>query len=195
MAEGLARWTGTFWILHKQKQRQEGKASHGVLHVLLKHGEMRKSSVLPFSVFSPVLLQLFPSSVCVPFFNTHTYKSSFGKRQDEGSEENIHFPAWVCGCRRSVNFYHYRTKRVQSSLGEERAAPGAWQRSWGARLGPLPCRASDTLWLGLLCTDGRRSIPACQSRADLRPPLSEARMSVGVCGAPSVCSGTRGVGI
>lgn len=30
-----------------------------------------KSSVLSFCVSSPVLLQLYPSSVCVPFLNTH----------------------------------------------------------------------------------------------------------------------------
>lgn len=72
MAEGLARRTGTFWILLKQRQGQEGKASHGVMHLLLQHGEMGKSFVLSFSVSSPVLLQLFPSSLCVPFLNTHT---------------------------------------------------------------------------------------------------------------------------
>lgn len=81
-----------------------------------------------------------------------------------------------------------------STRREQPQAPGSAAEV--RDVGLVACRASDAFWLRLLlCTGGRRSIRGCQSRADLPPPLSEVRMSVGVSGAPSVSSGTRRDGI
>ena len=106
--------------LHRQRQGQEGIASRGdvaALHLLLKHEEMAKSSVLSFSVPSPACLRLpHGLSVCLSLSLMRCIDKSFGKRQDKGSKRHISVPSWISSCKISVNFYCYYMKSMLPSI-------------------------------------------------------------------------------
>lgn len=132
MAEGLARWTGTFWTLHKQRQGQEGKASHGdiaVLHLLLKNGEMGKA-LFCLSVYLHQCSCSFIHHLSASLSLTHMHRQKqFWQEAGWKIGEEYSFPTWVCRCRKSVNFYYYCLQKMLSS--PRRLAAQLRCETWG----------------------------------------------------------------